>query len=121
MEKFAYFFSLVLILLENTLSKGCIYFFVLSMGFVETVRNAVNSFLQGKMNNSLNGSAPFFSNRTNLGTAELKAFLKTSFHSYATTLSIGEKNTVISRSIDMLHEAIQYVDIVDDQGKELKN
>lgn len=91
------------------------------MGFVETVRNAVNSFLQGKMNNSLNGSAPFFSNRTNLGTAELKAFLKTSFHSYATTLSIGEKNTVISRSIDMLHEAIQYVDIVDDQGKELKN
>lgn len=91
------------------------------MGFVETVRNAVNSFLQGKMNNSLNGSAPFFSNRTNLGTAELKAFLQTSFHSYATTLSIGEKNTVISRSIDMLHEAIQYVDIVDEQGKEIKS
>lgn len=91
------------------------------MGFVDTVRNAVNSFLQGKKDNSINGGAPFFSSRTNLGTAELKAFLQTSFHSYATTLSIGEKNSVISRSIDMLHEAIQYVDIVDEQGKEVKS
>ena len=91
------------------------------MGFVDTVRNAVNTFLQGKKDNSINGGAPFFSSRTNLGTAELKAFLQTSFHSYTTTLSIGEKNSVISRSIDMLHEAIQYVDIVDEQGKEVKS
>ena len=64
---------------------------------------------------------PYFSSTTNLWTAQLKAFLQSWFHSYATTLSIGEKNTVISRSIDMLHEAIQYVDIIDDQGKEVKS
>ncbi len=64
---------------------------------------------------------PYFSSTTNLWTAQLKAFLQSWFHSYSTTLSIGEKNTVISRSIDMLHEAIQYVDIVDDQGKEIKS
>lgn len=91
------------------------------MGFVDTIRNSINSFLKGKRDNSISGTMPYFSSTTNLWTAQLKAFLQSWFHSYSTTLSIGEKNTVISRSIDMLHEAIQYVDIVDDQGKEVKS
>lgn len=91
------------------------------MGFVDTIRNSINSFLKGKRDNSISGTMPYFSSTTNLWTAQLKAFLQAWFHSYSTTLSIGEKNTVISRSIDMLHEAIQYVDIVDDQGKEVKS
>ena len=91
------------------------------MGLVDTIRNSINSFLKGKRDNSISGTMPYFSSTTNLWTAQLKAFLQAWFHSYSTTLSIGEKNTVISRSIDMLHEAIQYVDIVDDQGKEVKS
>ena len=91
------------------------------MGLVDTIRNSINSFLKGKRDNSISGTMPYFSSTTNLWTAQLKAFLQSWFHSYSTTLSIGEKNTVISRSIDMLHEAIQYVDIVDDQGKEVKS
>lgn len=91
------------------------------MGFVNAIRNSINSFLKGKRDNSISGTMPYFSSTTNLWTAQLKSFLQSWFHSYSTTLSIGEKNTVISRSIDMLHEAIQYVDIVDDQGKEVKS
>lgn len=91
------------------------------MGLVDTIRNSINSFLKGKRDNSISETMPYFSSTTNLWTAQLKAFLQSWFHSYSTTLSIGEKNTVISRSIDMLHEAIQYVDIVDDQGKEVKS
>ncbi|RKW21304.1 hypothetical protein D8B45_06160, partial [Candidatus Gracilibacteria bacterium] len=65
------------------------------MGFVDTIRNSINSFLKGKRDNSISGTMPYFSSTTNLGTAQLKSFLQSGFHSYSTTLSIGEKNTVI--------------------------
>ncbi|MDR0607548.1 MAG: hypothetical protein LBG52_04245 [Candidatus Peribacteria bacterium] len=92
------------------------------MGIVDAIRGSINGFLNGKKDNSSLGFVPIFNTgTTNLARANLKYFLGTSFHSYYTTLTIGEKNSIISRSIDMLQESIQYVDMVDEKNEVVEN